>query len=1186
MRRRMQELAAGVYEKEGPKLVLSKERIELSFMEGETLEGSFEINSTNQVLMRGIVYSDNPRMVVKEAEFSGTTAQIDYKFDTEGLVEGDIQKGSFFIICNKNEYSLSFVVSTKGPVLKLRDCEIDSLDAFCAYAKEDYKGAYQAFVSDSFVYCLKKEQKEIPFMRRVLAYEGAPLSNLEEFLVSTGKKKPVHYSCNYQPKTYEGIVEDLREVIEVTKDGWGYSHIEVSSDAEFLVLQSNVYNTEDFIGYSCSIPFFICVEKLHAGMNYGRIKISAGKEEFSFDICCSKPYQLSDGAKERQDMKSTLWELTSLLVDYQIKKVMPASWAAETLMKIEHLLAMNEGNSLFWIAKAQVLIMSSRSQEAQWILDHAKKVKENKLSLEYAYYLYVTTLLNHDKIYVHRVAEEIREIYLRDRESDALFWMMLQIGEAFENSRARKYQAIKRHCQNGSASPVFYAEAFELLMERPELLEDFGDFEVKILNFGFKKGLLTKKLGLYMVSVVGFSKHYYPLMTRILEYFYNTYQGEDFLEALCMHFIGRGRYGKSEFRYYELAVEAGMMIHGLYEAFIISAYNAGIHEYPKMVQYYFQYKTNLSYKYKAFIYAGIIQNKEKQQKLYESCKQEMEEFAYEQLNLGHMNEHLAVIYSLYLSEVTLTHEMAKNLAPLLYVHKLTVEDKNLARVVVVHRQLKKISTYPIINGVAYFPIYAKDRVIGFEDFLQQRYIKSVDYDLQLLLTADALTKKCLKLAPEQMPYLIHFYDYDKMNEKQLDLMSENELGYLNILLSSDVIEDEFKKCIRPALIGFYHDTGRTELLDEYLRSMEFDGLTQNMRILACELLIERGFFERAFVVMVSYGCNMITASYLLTLCCSMIEELEYEEDDYLLGLCILVFKRHKFNEVLLKYLSKYMYGSTKSLYDLWLETRDFGIDTFELEERLLVQMMYTEKFVPNSQEILSSYMKAGGKKLVLDAYISYFAYQYFVKESMANTLAMQQIYDMEKREDRLFDCLKLALLKWLLETESKDYETMKKLYDEFILDGYRFEFFGQLPKEVTVDFPRNGKVIIEYRTGENATVYIRSKHSDYFNKMQDDYKTEKMEQMYDGIFVKEATLFYGDTLQYYISELQNNRQVIMTSGQVANREIANRSAKSRYDKINALIIAETLGEHRSFEKGLEKYDRELALAKKEFKWTK
>lgn len=55
MRKRIQQLANGKFDNNGPKLSLSTEKIELEVLEGKDETGSFVITSTNQVKMRGII---------------------------------------------------------------------------------------------------------------------------------------------------------------------------------------------------------------------------------------------------------------------------------------------------------------------------------------------------------------------------------------------------------------------------------------------------------------------------------------------------------------------------------------------------------------------------------------------------------------------------------------------------------------------------------------------------------------------------------------------------------------------------------------------------------------------------------------------------------------------------------------------------------------------------------------------------------------------------------------------------------------------------------------------------------------------------------------------------------------------------------------------------------------------------
>ena len=98
MRRRIMQLARGKFDYAGPNLSLPGEKLELDVLEGRDESGTFTISSTNDVVIRGVVYANHSRMEVLTPQFEGQEARIRYQFHSEGLVEGDIQKGNFTII--------------------------------------------------------------------------------------------------------------------------------------------------------------------------------------------------------------------------------------------------------------------------------------------------------------------------------------------------------------------------------------------------------------------------------------------------------------------------------------------------------------------------------------------------------------------------------------------------------------------------------------------------------------------------------------------------------------------------------------------------------------------------------------------------------------------------------------------------------------------------------------------------------------------------------------------------------------------------------------------------------------------------------------------------------------------------------------------------------------------------------
>ena len=158
MRKRIQQLANGKFDNNGPKLSLSTEKIELEVLEGKDETGSFVITSTNQVKMRGIIYSSNPRMECLTPQFEGEEVRIRYQFHSEGLIEGDIQKGEFFIVCNQGEYNLSFVVSVSRLYADTSAGRIKNLNDFTGLAKSSAQEAYHLFYSGHFKNILKPSE--------------------------------------------------------------------------------------------------------------------------------------------------------------------------------------------------------------------------------------------------------------------------------------------------------------------------------------------------------------------------------------------------------------------------------------------------------------------------------------------------------------------------------------------------------------------------------------------------------------------------------------------------------------------------------------------------------------------------------------------------------------------------------------------------------------------------------------------------------------------------------------------------------------------------------------------------------------------------------------------------------------------------------------------------------------------
>ena len=88
--------------------------------------------------------------------------------------------------------------------------------------------------------------------------------------------------------------------------------------------------------------------------------------------------------------------------------------------------------------------------------------------------------------------------------------------------------------------------------------------------------------------------------------------------------------------------------------------------------------------------------------------------------------------------------------------------------------------------------------------------------------------------------------------------------------------------------------------------------------------------------------------------------------------------------------------------------------------------------------------------------------------------------------------------------------------------------------------------------------------------------------MYGGIFSKEFMLFFGERLQYYVTEEVNGREMLTLSDSVSVEETISDSLDSRYNILNSMVVAKTLQDDATLMELMEEYVEEDAFAKKVF----
>lgn len=1179
MRARIGQIAAGRFNGTKPILAFSEETIDLSVIEGRSEAGSFVIESTNQIKICGIVYSTNPRMECLNPHFEGEKVRIRYQFNSKGLTEGDACEGKFVIVCNQIEYSLSFCARITRLYAEASTGAVKSLDDFTRLAASNWDEAYHLFYNRNFL-------NTIPYdnVYERLTYEGFACArpsgqNMEEFLIGVNKKQPVSISVDKSEEIFMASKEPQSGCFTITKDNWGYTEIRLRTDCEFIKLSKPVLTLDDFIGKTYLYEYIIDASAMHAGRNFGRIYIDGVYQSFTIDITAGvrdDDGSISDIAVTK-DIKECMVGIMELYTSFRLKRIVTGVWANETISILNHLHALVPDEHMYELMKAQAFIINRQRQEAKWILDDFKHSNPDKKAPIWGYYLYLMTLLEREPSYVDNMTHEVELIFYENPDSVLLFWVLLFLRDQYFDDSAGKLKDIKYWVLRGCSSPYLYIEAYYLISQDPYLIKELSVFELRILSWAVKKKALTKDLAGAIFEAVdlagGFDNRVYELLTAA----YEICPEAEYVGIICSYLIKGHKNDTCFHKWFELGIENKLRLTGLYEAYLITMDDRQISPVPKIIQMYFSFDNKLPYRKLAVLYNNIIAAKETEPEVYHKYRKAMGRFAMDQAQLRHIDDNLAVLYEDMLELGFINEELSAAFSDIIYTHKLIVFDKRIVRAIIYQNEMKEPQIVPVTDQCAYFELFSNDYVILFEDSRGYRYVKSISYRLQRLMDAEKYLDRCISLSPDRPQYIVshfkHVRDYSDFTKDDLKLFKP--------VFYSESFSDSYKAVMGYRILKYCQLHDYEDYVRPFLQSINFDTLQKDARKYLIDMLVSNRLYEKAYDMAMEYGIDMLAAASKVVLCENALK-VQHVDDDFMVQLAISAFKTGKYSDLVLKYLCENYTGPTDELINLWHAADKFSISSMKLDERILEQGIYTQIEPEKISDIFMEYYKrAGNEKLIL-AYISLVAHGYL----HSGGCKADFIFDIiEKRfigNRTLNDACQLALLKHFAEKTDitqAELEIEDTLLKYYIYNNMYFDFFARLDYRLLEKYFLYDKAFLQYESTPGTHVvlhYSRDEDGEEFN-------SEDMVEMYDGIYVKTFVIFFGELIRYYITEEHDNSIEVKESNRLTCNNIPGDNDHSRYNLINEMIISDTLSDETTLKSNIDEYKRLDAATKQLFK---
>lgn len=1186
MRERINRLAKGIVDLEIPELRISPEQIEERVNADEVTIKEISIADVNGLHIKGLVYSSNIRVKVKNSAFGGSRNHIGYEVDSNHLTQGDTIEGAFFFVTAGGERKVPYEFHVDLGVSGRTLGGLKTPEDFGEIAKKDLDTALRLFEYQDFV--------EAPFMQDMhirTLYDGlkghAGRQNLlEEFLVALKLKEPVELEFDTDFRSYEGLIRPLEETLEVTGSTWGYVRFDVEADGDFIELPKKSFTTADFKEGVCRVPYVINPARLHRGKNMGALTISTVRSEDRLRI--EVWGQEEDGAGSLSRRQGELARYLSLRLEYETGMYEDRLLLNQMRQELERMRQTAGETLLCQLLQSELCLMEGQKERAITILEGCRvEVTDKRLDSQdmYCFFQYLMYQIQKKDGQRETLVRLIRK-YLSEERHFYLFFLWMKLEPSMAENPAELLDRFKELFRKGCRSPFLYVQAFKLYEREPLLLKKVENFELQVLLFAARRELIEQELALKVAELAGVAKHYHKLYYRILVMLHETYPEKALLGAVCCMLIKGDCRESVYFHWYQEALKQGISLTRLYEYFLYSLPKDYPYLLPKEVLLYFSYEKEIDDESRSVLYMNILKYMKPEAALYKQYERDIERFTMEQLLQSRINRRLVVLYQHMIYREMIDERVARVLPSILKSYRVRLKNPNMRYVVVCYEELKGEDAFPIRDGVAYVPLFLEHTVLLFQDDYGNRYANIPYRKLPAMEKTDIreLEEQCYDIYPSHP--MLRLQECGEIVEA--GIRDDADVVTLRRASADLNLHPLYQRKILSGVIQYYQDRMDADLEHvggevDYLMDLDIRRFSRKERVGICETLISREYIREAFEIIREYGCEGIRSSRLLKLCTRMILQNLFDQDDILLNLACQMFSEGKYDSVVLDYLCEHFNGSTKLMFKVLNQGIREHVDTYDMPERLLAQMIFTGE-TGRIDQVFDWY--ASGRKTsenIVKAYFTLKSVDYFLKDQPTGDKVfawLEGALHSTQDKSRVPTIYLLALTRYYSERPALDEERAalcKAMVELLLAEGRVFPYFRKLGKLIPMPDSIMDKVMVEYKGSKDACPELQVR----ILPEEEDYHNEAMRRVYPGIYVHQKVLFDGEIMEYQIYESRGGERVLMKEGSVMCEPDDGRAKNSRFAALNEMGLCLTLKEGAIKDK-MKKYVTDSAMMEELF----
>ncbi len=1149
MREKIEQLSKGYMTYELPHIVLSEEKIALNAAMGKKRSASVSIGNEAGISMKGLVYSTNPAVTVSNPGFVGSENVIEIVCNAEYAEVGEKIEGQLNFVTSCGEITLPYRFKVVAPVLNSVEGPVRNLVQFAALARNNHNEAKRLFVLPEFESFLNYYEPGHVLLRERLLKSPSASVALEEFLVGTRKKMAVAVELAEAEKKYTVGMSSFSDSIKISKSNWGYIELNVAVSADFVEPESQIISNDDFIGSEYELKYVIYPERMKRGVNKCEITLSGCGVTKTIPFTCILPHE--DKADREKDMliNHLIIKAMDNYLAYSMNQIPAGRYVSEARALLDRYDMLTEKDTLLSkLYRVRLYKLSGKESPANALFNNItdEEVAEGGV-LAKGIYLYLMHQNRQDDN--EKYLEELYTLINVNPEEHLLRLVAYKCEERFEKNPKYGLEELRNCFEAGCRSPLLFRLAADIYNNEPLLLKETGDFELGTLMFALKRDYCSKDLAAQATALILRARTYSKVFVNILTMIYDRYQPKDALTAICQVLIRGFRKENRYFKWYQRGVEENIRIADLYEYYMYSL-DRGIEEdLDQSVLMYYVYNSKLNDRKLAYLYANIVMHKDSNPIVYENYKEKIRLFAAQQMREGKAGKAMSILYSDCMGDEKSSAGFPEFLYRVIFKYEVSCDNPLMKYVCVVHKETDDELIVPLIGGSAQVDIYTDDALVLMMDAANNRFCPGDDVTVTRLMEDDSLAIEAYQRGREKDRLILHLaekaHKQHRFDQLGIDLRKQATM--------LPGINDKTRELYLAELALYFYDHSQDEIPEDDLDRLDYGVMNSKARGKLIGLMILREQYEKAYCLMNEYGFSDVEPKLLEKYINALTPAEAGKYDKTILDVCCLLFANGRRSEKMLVYLVNFYNGLTGRLYDIWQEAVEAKCATSDFDERLLVQILFTESYLPYGEQVYIHYHRRSKNRMLTKAYFNYLSYKYLISDVPLTAVTVDNMKKDAYYETN--DIVILALLKRYAnagELSKEEQDFSKHWLEVMVSKGkilpcfMRFAEYFRLPEDM------DDKLYIEYRSNPEHRIMIMIASRQDGKRV---VREEAMRNVCYGIFIKEIVLFAQETIEYVITD-DDGENVSGTEKQtVTGRDDPSGRSKSRFSRINAIISA-------------------------------